>query len=749
MKKHLQIAAVVISPLVGFAQNFDDEFSVSAPAKSPAAPSKVEHKEAVPAKEAAPTGKEPPRVGALINLADAPAGAPTRTRISVGAETSILSDYDSEIRDPAIRLEIVRLAEIGSINVSTRANKKKTLSAIIRELCVASKMNFVLPNPEDFSEEVTLSTNDNPYRILRMLAATYGYEMEYKPAGRVWMFYRPDIGELITRHYKIRFDDLSESELTAPSFSSGGVGSGQGYRSGGGSGMNSNPGASGATTGSVKIKQQLAERLQKILDLPTTGLTAPVQVSDAVGCLKEIPSSAYAPKGRKVEVKGSIDFYQSTRTAVVRGTRMHHKLIESALAAFDQPGSQVQFAVQFLEISGTDNIKTGMDPTGLSNPSFTLSNLKSDPMNMKSGSMDPRPSGAILSMDDLTLRLNFLKSKAHAVTVDNPTVVTRNGQPFVFRNTSKEPVLSAENNFNAGSSVNSTQSIDYIEIGTILSVIPRVMDPDPSIGDGKSRTIFLDCTITASTKVGEKDVKGSKLPVIASKEYTCKVFLPNGYTLAISGLRDLRDQVTDTGLWPLSEIPWLGWHMFTLTTRTKVDTNSLAFLTANILQPESYDAKSKPVVLPQRDQITAAAVCMDWADGRLKDDPEALRHRAMLFPDFAKEDKSVELKPVAQSEAATNRKNWALEAIGARESGDLEAAKAACERILAQDPQDKGAAEFLAEVKASIRARDLALAKKSAEMTEQAKVSASPAKVPPAPKEAAPVLPGAKVVELR
>src|SRR5258708_31227075 len=125
---------------------------------------------------------------------------------------------------------------------------------------------------EDLKERVTVKVRLNPKELVDVLAENFGFAMDYNDRG-VWHFYKVNLNELVTKAYTVRFNNLVNVQITAPTINSN-------LSSASGSpGAQSGPSASSSGKQSNSPFPVEAERLvdtiKKLINIPTNGVATP------------------------------------------------------------------------------------------------------------------------------------------------------------------------------------------------------------------------------------------------------------------------------------------------------------------------------------------------------------------------------------------------------------------------------------------------------------------------------------------
>ena len=185
----------------------------------------------------------------------------------------------------------------------------------------------------------------------------------------------------------------------------------------------------------------------------------------------------------------------------------------------------------------------------------------------------------------VAVQFNFIKTDSNSTIVQDPQVVTTNNRKVSLKSVVQQPIESANNNQISLSGGNSTSTIDYLEIGTIIDVFPQIMAG--SIVGFDEESVQLSISIVVSSIVGEKEIRGNPYPVVSSRTYDYSVIIPSGYTLAIGGLSESNHTTLETKLPILGDIPVLG-HVFR-SKKDKTRRNLVAYITPTILDCKAIE----------------------------------------------------------------------------------------------------------------------------------------------------------------
>ena len=476
---------------------------------------------------------------------------------------------------------------------------KALLSDVLRFLADDAGISFFgLPEGSENADRlVTFSLRTSPFTALETLAKANGIALIHDSG--LWYLRPADDSELIGRTYQINYNSQELVSKTNTSAASGGGGGSSGSGSGGGLSLQ------GAPNTFEREPSKLIDDIKEILNLPSErGILAPTVSVDSFGQFSAAnirgQQNLVAPVASRNEGEAAVSATDSqpvarviwssdSNTLYVVATRQQHQWIEGYLASADQQQDLIAVEVKFFESNRDPRSELGLDWTG------TLAGGYGANLNLPITEIDLNrvkdyriPSTAVLSYDDVNVRLRALADDRHTRTVSYPRMLTLDNREVVFRSVINQPVLSSDSSTSLGAGATETTAIDYLPIGTVINILPKRMAND---------NILLNISIEVSDIIGEEIINGNPFPIATSRVYGAPVQVESGYTVAISGLDEAEDSRAETGVPFLRHIPVLGWA-FKSRTENEGRQHLMMFITPTILS--SNDSGVAEVPLTQR-----------------------------------------------------------------------------------------------------------------------------------------------------
>jgi MSHA biogenesis protein MshL len=191
------------------------------------------------------------------------------------------------------------------------------------------------------------------------------------------------------------------------------------------------------------------------------------------------------------------------------------------------------------------------------------------------------------SSTDLQTVIDALKQQGTLKIVSKPRLRTLNNQPAVVRVGQDLPVFLTQSVVSPGTTnqlVTTTESIQTITVGTVLSITPQIagsglitLDITPAV----SRLVRIDTSATGNTKA----------PIIDIRQASSIVRLRDGATVIMGGLVQDSNSSTTRKVPFLGDIPLLG-KAFTSKYQSAERTELIFFVTPRIVREDEESAKN-------------------------------------------------------------------------------------------------------------------------------------------------------------
>jgi hypothetical protein len=500
---------------------------------------------------------------------------------------------------------------------------RAALGDVLRMLADDAGISFVSLSDTgiDSGALVTFSLKASPFRALEIVAKSNGIALFHE--GGVWYLRPYNDQELIGRTYKLRYNTQETVENTgssqnSPDVSTGGIGGTQDT----GSTQDLGLSLQGATNIFKVNPNPMIKDIKALLGLPTDGLSANLAPEASVDSMTPLditpnavkpagPKTARAvPTGGGAEGGGAQVIWNSdSNTLYVVATRQQHEWVEGYLASVDRPQDLIAIEVKFFETKKDPRKQLGLDWSGTLQEGFTLAarNITASPNGTitldqrndhqtqsgttadgsppydytQSGKVTTAtfgaPYSAVLTASNVAATVRAFLQDRDTSTVSYPRVLTLNNREVVIRSVINQPVLASSSSVTPGVGGTTTASVSYLPIGTIINVLPKVLD------DG---SVMLYVSVTVSSIIGQEPISGNLYPIASSRVYTAELHVNSGYTLAIGGLEEATDERFRNGIPFLKDIPLLG-EAFKSNDHRRSRKNLMIFITPTLLGPRT------------------------------------------------------------------------------------------------------------------------------------------------------------------
>ena len=513
---------------------------------------------------------------------------------------------------------------------------KANLRDVIRMLATKSGIHFLsMPLQKDLDKQlVTISMKMSPFAALETLANENGIALVYDRG--VWHLRPFNDSEMIARTYIIKYNTGEIADVNGGSGGGAGAGGGGGGESSGGLGGSSSSGGAGGSGGMgagldlgaagniFKLDdKEMVEKVKEILGVNTSGFSAAfagdVTVDEFSNSPILVPSQAPRNVGAADATKGEakVVWNSDSNTLFVVATRQQHQFVERWISSIDRRQSLIAVELKFVETTKDPKNQLGVDWSGTFDGGFKFNlNSPSTVVNLNNIGATALPTAAILTPDDVSVKLNFLLKDRETSTVSYPRVLTQNNREVSMRSVVNYPVLASSSSVSGGTGTgSSTSSVSFLPIGTTVNILPKRINDDK---------VIMHTKIVVANVIGNEVIDGNTYPVPTSRVYQAPLEVQSGYTVAIAGLDEANDSRDGTGIPVLSRIPVLGWA-FKNRYRDRSRKNLMIFITPTIVPVDGNGVGERPISeLPRYHSDPAITAPRILPDGQLSGGPEAL-----------------------------------------------------------------------------------------------------------------------------
>ncbi|MDC0857476.1 hypothetical protein OAP83_02040 [Rickettsiales bacterium] len=286
----------------------------------------------------------------------------------------------------------------------------------------------------------------------------------------------------------------------------------------------------------------------------------------------------------------------------VKAYDREHKIVKEYLQEVKQSTSaQVLIEAKIIEIILTDEFRTGIDWSGISD----VSNADFTDYSSGDSSSFTNPFGVIFSHNEtggsnsFSATLTMLEEFGTTRTLSSPRVTAVNNQQALlsfsenevyFNVTYDETTTTGDN---AGSTTSITSEVQTTPIGIIMSILPSIdlkkneiiMNVRPTITTYLSSVEDPAVTLTAASLDEDSGITSS-VPQVAVREMDTVVRMKDGESIVMGGLIEQKDHNVENGIPILKDIPILG-YLFKSKVKELQVTETIILLKASIITPNS------------------------------------------------------------------------------------------------------------------------------------------------------------------
>ena len=290
--------------------------------------------------------------------------------------------------------------------------------------------------------------------------------------------------------------------------------------------------------------------------------------------VEALGTDALGSSHRLFEEEATIVADAASNTLLVSASARYFEQIRELIDELDQPQPQVLIQVLLAEVTLDDGLELGFE-WNLDGALFDAPSSVGTDFGLGSNLSGL---SATLTGGEVSLLLQTIKTSGRLKVLSRPQILAADNQQAEINVGQSVPQITASVTTELGN-VNNT--VEYREVGVILSVTPRIsldgfiqMDVEPEISSLSNSTIDFGTGVTA--------------PVFNERKATTTVTVQDGHTIIIGGLISTSDEEIERKVPILGDIPLLG-LLFRDRVVTKRRTELLIVLTPHVLT-KSEDA---------------------------------------------------------------------------------------------------------------------------------------------------------------
>ena len=171
------------------------------------------------------------------------------------------------------------------------------------------------------------------------------------------------------------------------------------------------------------------------------------------------------------------------------------------------------------------------------------------------------------------MALHALETNGNTRVLSAPSLVVMNNQQAQIQVGNNIPIN--QTTINTGSTNLTTSTVQYVQTGVILDVVPRI---------NPGGLVYLDIQQQVSDASTTVDANGN--PTISTRAVSTQVAVQSGQTVLLGGLIQQNDSRTDNSVPYLGKIPGLQW-LFGNTERKRGRSELIVLITPRVITGSS------------------------------------------------------------------------------------------------------------------------------------------------------------------
>ncbi len=310
------------------------------------------------------------------------------------------------------------------------------------------------------------------------------------------------------------------------------------------------------------------------------GLQNPPPPADEPEPVAETPEPA---PDKSLEAGTRITAQKSSNQLLVRTRPAQWKEIETAIKRLDNPPLQVQIETRILEVKLTGELDLGVQwylgRLAGNSTSTTVANASGSQGALGGGGAGLGASDSLFYSfvsSNLQVALHALETNGRTQVLSAPSLVVMNNQPAQIQVGDNIPI--SQTTVNTGDADTTLSSVEYVQTGVILDVVPRInpgglvyMDIQQQVSDAENQTGSSDTPVN---------------PRISTRSVSTQVAVQSGQTVLLGGLIKQDNSESVSAVPYLGKIPGLRW-LFGNTSKSKDRTELIVLITPKVITSSS------------------------------------------------------------------------------------------------------------------------------------------------------------------
>jgi general secretion pathway protein D len=281
---------------------------------------------------------------------------------------------------------------------------------------------------------------------------------------------------------------------------------------------------------------------------------------------------------QSLEESVRITAQKSTNQLLVRTRPVQWKEIESAIKRLDNLPLQVQIETRILEVKLSGELDLGVQwylgNLAGNSSSTTVANQSGSQGALGSGGAGLGATDALFYSfvsNNLQVALHALETNGRTQVLSAPSLVVMNNQQAQIQVGDNIPI--SQTTVNTTNSDTTLSSVEYVQTGVILDVIPRI---------NPGGLVYMDIRQQVSDADSSNVTATQSNPRISTRSVSTQIAVQSGQTVLLGGLIKQDNAETTSSVPGLSKIPGLKW-LFGNTSKSRDRTELIVLITPRVV----------------------------------------------------------------------------------------------------------------------------------------------------------------------
>ncbi|PIB53813.1 type II secretion system secretin GspD [Pseudomonas sp. 2822-17] len=296
------------------------------------------------------------------------------------------------------------------------------------------------------------------------------------------------------------------------------------------------------------------------------------------------PQTTEGAPAKSLDAGTRITAQKSSNQLLVRTRPVQWKEIESAIKRLDNPPLQVQIETRILEVKLSGELDLGVQwylgRLAGNSTSTTVANASGSQGALGGGGAGLGAADSLFYSfvsSNLQVALHALETNGRTQVLSAPSLVVMNNQPAQIQVGDNIPI--SQTTVNTGTSDTTLSSVEYVQTGVILDVVPRI---------NPGGLVYMDIQQQVSDAQDQAST-GSDTPTnprISTRSVSTQVAVQSGQTVLLGGLIKQDNAESVSAVPYLGKIPGLRW-LFGNTSTSKDRTELIVLITPRVITSSS------------------------------------------------------------------------------------------------------------------------------------------------------------------